>query len=635
VQILSSVPAEVSRDSGATCFHCGLPAPDHKRYRLRVGEEERGFCCPGCLAVADTILGMGMESYYRERESCAPGTLPSASLVPSALEELRSWDNPELSASYIDSLDDGLCSATLMVKGITCAACAWLIETRLAKEPGVKLFRLNLSTHRARVEWDPSRTSLAAVLGAVASVGYPAEPWQADREDDARRHENRAMLMRIGLSGLGAMQVMMFAVGLYFGEHSGIDAAHEYFLRWVSAFVTLPVLLFAGYPFIAGAWRSLRQRTVGMDVPVAIALLMAYVSSIYSTVTDGPEVYFDSVCMFIFFLLLGRHLEMRARHHAATSALGSIGQRTLSARRIEADGRVTRVPADRLSAGERIQVREGDVVPCDGEVLQGVSAVDESMLTGEPLPVAKSAGSHVSGGTLNIDHPLEVRVTKAASASTMNVLRRLLDQAQAEKPRLALIADRIAAKVVARVLLLTVFTWLAWQWVDPSRAFWVALSVLVITCPCALGLAMPTALTSATSALADRGFLVTRGHVLESLQNVRHVVFDKTGTLTEGRLAVTEIQPLADISADRCASLARALESASSHPVARAFLPFPLPDSPAEALRVVPNQGIEGIVAVDGTPTRLRVGTPGFACDLCQRPRPCVHCMQPDCRYTY
>jgi Cu2+-exporting ATPase len=345
--------------------------------------------------------------------------------------------------------------------------------------------------------------------------------------------------------------------------------------------------------------------------------MMSNGASLYSSATDGPEVYFDSVCMFIFFLLLGRHLEMRARHHAATSALGAIGHRTLAARRLAKDGSITRVPADMVAVGERIQVREGEVIPCDGDIVSGVTTVDESMLTGESLPVAKAPGSNVTGGTLNIDHPIEVRVSRAAAASTMNVLRRLLEQAQADKPRLALIADRIAARVVARVLVLTVITWLAWQWVDPSRAFWVALSVLVITCPCALGLAMPTALTSATTALAGLGFLVTRGHVLESLQTLRHVVFDKTGTLTEGRLVVADVRRLSAMEEGRCASLARGLESGSSHPVARVFQVWPLPDALPEQVSVIPNQGVEGTVLLDGVRTRLRLGTPSFARELC------------------
>jgi Cu2+-exporting ATPase len=212
-----------------------------------------------------------MEAYYRERESCLPGALPSATLEPALLEELRSWDTPALADAYVDTLDNGQANATLLVKGITCAACAWLIETRLAREPGVQSFRLNQATQRAQVQWNPGTTSLASILTAISSVGYPAEPWRADREEDVRRDEHRRMLMRIGVSGLGAMQVMMFAVGLYFGSDTGIDAGHERFLRWVSALVTLPVLLFAGQPFLAGAWRSLKQRTVGMDVPDAIA----------------------------------------------------------------------------------------------------------------------------------------------------------------------------------------------------------------------------------------------------------------------------------------------------------------------------------------------------------------------------
>lgn len=555
---------------------------------------------------------MGMSSYYQHRESCAPGSIPSADMVPAFLDELTRWDTPALAKQYVSSTDSGDALTTLIVSGITCAACAWLIEKKLSTLPGVTEFRLNMSTHRAVVRWKPDAISLSGIIRAIASVGYKAEPYQPERSEILRKQENRTALIRIGLAGLGAMQVMMFAVGLYAGDSLGIETQYQGYLRVVSAIVTLPVLLYAGYPFLHGAFVNLRERQLGMDVPVAIALVLAYLSSLYSIAVQGPEVYFDSVCMFIFFLLIGRYLEMRARHHAAASSLASGGHRSLTARRLDEDGNGHLIPADMVAVGDVIQVRAGETIPCDGDVSLGESAVDESMLTGESLPIAKQFGARVISGSLNVDNPLQIRVTRPAHASTMNTLRRLLDQAQGEKPSITLLADRIAAKIVARVLIVTALTYIGWSWYAPEQAFWIALSVLVVTCPCALSLATPTALTTATSALADLGFLVTRGHTLEALEHLDHVVFDKTGTLTEGKFTVTHVRPLGFASQDECLAIAQALEGHSEHPVARAFSHLGAALRSFEQIKVVANQGVEGRFEN----ICYRIGSPRFASAL-------------------
>lgn len=602
------------------CFHCGLPSPKDSPFQLDINGATRTLCCPGCLAVAKTIVDMGMSSYYQHRESCEPGAIPSADMVPEFLDELTRWDAPALTQQYVSANENGDATTTLIISGITCAACAWLIERKLSTLAGVREFRLNMSTHRAVVRWQPEVLPLSQIIQAIASVGYKAEPYQPERSELLRKQENRTALIRIGLAGLGTMQVMMFAVGLYAGDVSGIENQYQYFLRIVSSLVTLPVLLYAGYPFLHGAWINLRERQLGMDVPVSIALLLAYCASLYSTWVKGPEVYFDSVCMFIFFLLIGRYLEMRARHHAATSSLAAGGHRTLTARKLDDAGNAHLIPADMVAVGDLIQIRAGETIPCDGTIESGESSVDEAMLTGESLPVPCQVGSRVLSGSINIDNPLQVRVTRPAHASTMNTLRRLLDQAQGEKPAMTLLADRIAAKVVARVLIVTALTYAGWMWYDPQHAFWIALSVLVVTCPCALSLATPTALTTATTALADLGFLVTRGHTLEGLEAFDHVVFDKTGTLTEGKFSVADVNVMGSFPRDECLALAQALESQSEHPVAKAFSHLGAAVRHVNDVRIVANQGVEATHQGQ----RYRIGVARFVAALCGKEVPVV-----------
>lgn len=586
----------------------------------------RTLCCPGCLAVAKTIVDMGMSNYYQHRETCAPGTIPSADMVPEFLDELTRWDSPSLTQQYVAATDNGDATTTLILSGITCAACAWLIEKKVSTVQGVSEFRLNLATHRAVVRWNPQLLPLSRIIQAIAQVGYKAEPYQPERSEILRKQENRTALIRIGVAGLGAMQVMMLAVGLYAGNATGIEITYENFLRSVSAIVTLPVLIYAGYPFLHGAFVNLRERHLGMDVPVSIALVLAYLASVYSTWVKGPEVYFDSVCMFIFFLLIGRYLEMRARHHAATSSLAAGGHRSLTARKLDAEGNAHLMPADMVAVGDRIQVRAGETIPCDGVIRDGVSSVDESMLTGESLPLPRQNGDNVISGSINIDNPMLIEVTRPAHASTMNTLRRLLDQAQGEKPAMILLADRIAGKVVARVLVVTLLTYFGWLWYAPEHAFWTALAVLVVTCPCAIGLAMPTALTTATTSLADLGFLVTRGHTLEGLESAEHIVFDKTGTLTEGKFTVAEVRPFPGNHQDDCLALAQALESQSEHPVAKAFSHLGASLLELKDVRIVANQGVEAVaLSVAGAkPTadvqRYRIGTSRFVCELAVQP---------------
>jgi Cu2+-exporting ATPase len=408
------------------------------------------------------------------------------------------------------------------------------------------------------------------------------------------------------------MQVMMIAVALYAGDYSGMDASLEQFLRWVSLVIALPVVVYSARPFFQAAWRDLRYRQLGMDVPVALAIGGAFAASIWHTVMSAGEIYFDSVTMFTFFLLTGRYLEMIARHRAGQAAEELVRLLPATATLITADGDELVAVAE-LQPGDRVRIRPGETVPADGSVVSGISSVDEALLTGESLPLPRRAGDALIGGTVNIESPLIMTVEKVGTETVLSAIVRLLDRAQSEKPHLAQLADRVAGWFVAVLLVLA--TGVAWYWwqVEPERAFAITLSVLVVTCPCALSLATPVALTAATGALTRLGVLTTRSHALETLARVTHLVFDKTGTLTEGRLELTQVVRLGALTRDRCQALAAALEQGSEHPLARALVSSAGSGRLAVSeQRAVPGEGIEG--EVQGA--LYRIGTREFVLGL-------------------
>ena len=586
------------------CFHCGLPVPPGSHYPVKIDNVEHDMCCPGCQAVAESIVNAGLTDFYRYRTEPARN---AQDIVPDVLKDMALYDKPELQQSFVRVDADNLREASLILEGITCAACVWLNERHVGGLPGVVDFSVNYSTHRARVKWDDSRIHLSDILKAISDIGYIAHPFDPGRQENLFKKERNQALRRVAVAGLGTMQVMMIAVGLYAGDYQGMDSDLQTFLRWVSALITLPVLLYAAKPFFVSAWRDLRRRRLGMDVPVSLAMAGAYLASLYATATHGREVYFDSVNMFVFFLLIGRFLEMGARHRAGQVAEELVRLLPATTTRLGEQGE-ERVAVAELQPGDRVLVRPGETVPADGRVLAGRSSVDESLLTGESLPQRKQPGARLVGGTVNIESPLTVGVEQVGQDTVLSSITRLLDRAQTEKPAVQRVADRVAGWFVAALLLLATGVALYWWQVDPRHAFPITLSVLVVTCPCALSLATPVALTAATGALTRLGLLTTRSHALETLARVDHLIFDKTGTLTEGRLELTGIEPLAGGSPEVLLEIAAALESHSEHPLAQAVGREQQSGKAASDIQAWPGEGLEG--RVDGK--RYRVGTGEF-----------------------
>ncbi len=591
--------------SPTPCYHCALPVPSGSRFTAVVLGQAREFCCPGCQAVAEAIVAGGLESYYQHRSE--------ASANPEALpvqlsDELTLYDRADVQQPFVRHEGD-LAETTLLMEGISCAACGWLIEKHLRTLPAVAEARLNLSNHRLHVRWADAQLPLSQILAELRHIGYAAHPYQADRASEQLASENRLALRQLGVAGLLWFQAMMATMATW--PEFNIDLSPELhtILRWVALFLTTPIVFYSCAPFFKGAMRDLRTRHLTMDVSVSLAIGSAYIAGIWTSITGVGELYFDAVGMFALFLLAGRYLERRARERTAAATAQLVNLLPASCLRLDSDGQSERILLSELRVGERILVQPGSILPADGKIIDGQSSIDESLLTGEYLPQPRTLGDAVTAGTLNVEGALTVEVQALGQDTRLSAIVRLLDRAQAEKPRLAEIADRAAQWFLLLSLIAAAVIGLLWWQLDSARAFWIVLAMLVATCPCALSLATPTALTAATGTLHKLGLLLTRGHVLEGLNQIDTVIFDKTGTLTEGRLVLRSIRPLGALDSEQCLSLAAALENRSEHPIARAFGRAPLA---AEDVHSTPGLGLEGVVGEQ----RLRIGQAEFACAL-------------------
>jgi len=569
-----------------SCYHCGEDVPENTDFIVEILGETREMCCPGCQAVAQTIIDSGLVSYYQYRTEKAE----KAELVPEQLQALINYDNEEVQSEFVRK-NDNTSEVTLSLEGVTCAACAWLIEKQINDKPGVNLIRVNTTTNRAIVNWDNTQTKLSDLLSSIHRLGYKAAPFEADAHEATYHQSMKQYLYRLGIAGLASMQVMMLAVALYFEVFGDLDSEFKQYLRIVSLLFATPVLLYSALPFYLNAWRSIRGRTLGMDVPVSIALIFAYVASVIATVQEQGEVFFESVSMFTFFLLLGRFLEMRARRKAAAASANLL--KLIPAMATKIDG--TQVPVRVLQPGDRVRVLPGEHIPADGLIKDGRIHVDESMLTGESVPVVKCVDDSVYAGSINTDEAFELEVTATKAESMLASIVRLQDEAQMTKPKIAQVADVIARYFVAAILTIAFATWLYWQQHQPDDAFWIMLSVLVATCPCALSLATPTAVTCATSRMGDLGLLLRKAHVIETFCKVNHLVIDKTGTLTKGEIHIDDVALYSVQDKDTCLAIAAALEEHANHPIAKAFKQISKKDATVSEVKNVIGFGIQGL----------------------------------------
>ena len=569
-----------------SCYHCGEDVPANTDFKVDILGESRKMCCPGCETVAQTIVDSGLVSYYQYRTAPAE----KADLVPEQLQALIHYDNEDVQSEFVRNREN-VSEVTLSLEGVSCAACAWLIEKQVSNTAGLVSIRVNTTTNRALLAWDKTQVRLSELLSVIHKLGYKAAPFEADKQEASYHRMMKQYLYRLGIAGLATMQVMMLAVALYLEVFGDLEPEFKNYFRWVSLIFATPVLLYSALPFYLNAWRSIKGRTLGMDVPVSIALIFAYVASLIATVTEQGEVFFESISMFTFFLLVGRFLEMRARRKAA-AASGNL-LKLIPAIATTLDGE--QIPVKTLKVGDRIRVLPGEHIPADGKVISGRIHIDESMLTGESVHVVKREGDAVYAGTLNGDESFELEVMSCKADSMISNIVRLQDEAQHSKPKIAEIADVVARYFVGAILIISAGTWLYWHQTKPDDAFWIMLSVLVATCPCALSLATPTALTCATSRMGNFGILLRKGHVFETLCKINHLVVDKTGTLTKGDIEICDTKVLSDLPKEDCLSLAAALEAHANHPIARSFASYANDDFVVYEVQNVIGSGIEGI----------------------------------------
>ncbi len=596
----------------AACFHCALPVTEPGRYRVKVDGKWQPVCCRGCEAVASAILGYGLQGYYEHR------TGPALTAAGGENEDLSIYDDPEVQRGFVHTAASGECDAALMLEGVRCTACVWLNQSVLGRLPGVLGVGINATTHRAQLRWDPRTIKLSEILAAVRRIGYRAHPYDARQQEVAQRSEQKQSLWRLFVSGFGMMQVMMYALPVYMAEPGSMTPDIEELMRWAGLILTLPVVIYSAGPFFQSAWRDLRLARMGMDLPVALGIGVAFTASAWSTVSGHGEVYFDSVSMFVFLLLCGRYLEIKARH-AVARALDFLSRAIPEvALRVDAAGESEQVAISALRPGDRVLVRSGERIPADGVVEEGRSFVDESLLSGESRPVARQAGDQITGGSTNIADPLLMRVERIGADTVLSSIVRLMQQAATERPRLVANAERVTGWFVAVTLALAAAAAAAWWLIEPGRALWVAVSILVVTCPCALSLATPVALTVATGRLGRQGLIVCHGHVIETLARATDVVLDKTGTLTQGKLQLKSTHLLADVDEAECLRIAAALEQGSMHPMAKALIAAAPQVFAAGDSKHYAGLGVEA--ELDGRSYRL--GRPEFVMSAQKAPAP-------------
>lgn len=579
-------------NTSPSCFHCGEFIDPAVNIYITIDATEFAVCCNGCKAVAEFIQAGQLGQFYRHRDS------NSSRVDEDSLKRSEDWQAFDQRDAYWGEVKaDEQRSLPILIEGLHCAACIWLLRTALLRNKGVSEVQIDLSSGFAKILWSPESIQLSKIMHTIQMLGYEPHLMNADSNLDSWRKQRNKALIRLLVAGLGMMQVMTYAVGLYAGDFTDISPDMRRFLEGISLLVATPVVFFSGQTFFIGAYHSLRTRKIGMDVPVAIALLLAWSASIYNYLRGEGDLYFDSVVMFVFLLLLARFLEFSLRRK--TAGLSNSLARLLPELAYRLDsietGKTTAVPLAELNSGDLILIPKGQTIPVDGEIFAGKSLLDESFLSGESLPKGVTVGCEVLAGSINLGDPISIKATACGEATAISTLGRTLLEAQLHKPKVAEQADRIASWFVSAVLLITFTAWLVWRYLEPSRAFEIALATLVVTCPCALSLATPATLAAASKRLMKAGLVIVKANAIEVLARIQHVVFDKTGTLTCGQLHLQEIHALrADYPVSKISKLATALERKSEHPLASAFAELDDSGYLPENIKIFPGEGIEG-----------------------------------------
>ncbi|MCL5022791.1 MAG: heavy metal translocating P-type ATPase [Nitrospirae bacterium] len=571
--------------SALKCDHCLLSFPERDAVRDAVDGQEKVFCCSGCRGVFRLIHGEGLDEFYRRREGWTPGPPEEAELTtaPFLASVRREGDGEEMS---------------IHLSGIRCASCIWLIERYLSRVEGIKEISVNYATHRARIRWTFGRVSLEAVLARIKSLGYIPRPYATSQVEENLEREKRDLLVRFGTASFFSMQLMLYTTALYAGYFQGIEPLYKKVFEVIAAFLAAPVMFYCGYPFLKNTARGLGNRAFTMDTLVFLGSFSAYAYSIGALFTGG-EVYFDTSAMIITLILLGRYMEAGAKSRATQTISSLFSLQSKEARLLKAGGNgAVTVPVSSLKPGDRLEVIPGEKIPIDSTVIGGNSEVNEAMITGEAMPVGKERGGEVFGGTLNLSGRLLIEVKRTAGDTVLARIIRAVEDAQARKAPLQKTADRVVGWFVPAIIGISIATFffrLAGA-SGATAALMNAISVVVIACPCALGLATPLAVFIGSSSLSSKGILVKGGDIIESVARSDFVCFDKTGTLTAGTPSLIKVFPYGT-EKQTLHVLAASLEKYSGHSIAKAIRKG-VEDCDlcsVEAFRAHPGRGVEGV----------------------------------------
>lgn len=492
---------------------------------------------------------------------------------------------------FVRDQKDGRHVLDLMVEGAHCGACITRIERGLNRQEGVREARLNLSTRRLRVVWDGPRELAGKLRATVEQLGYEAVPYDPERlaNGDAKRDEE--LLRCVAVAGFAAANVMILSVSVWAGHSMGMGPGTRGFLHWLSALIALPAILYAGQPFFRSAWRALRARTTNMDVPISVGVILASAMSVSETLRHAPYAYFDSAITLLFFLLVGRYLDSRARGHARAAVERLLALRSTSVTVLDAAGTPQAMAADRVRPGTLVLVAPGERIGVDGRVVSGASSLDVSLVTGESVPATVQPGDRVYAGTVNLEGPLRIETLAVGEATLLSEIARLMETAEQRRGRYVALADRVARLYTPVVHLLALATFLVWTFavgVSWQVGLLYAVAVLIITCPCALGLAVPAVQVIAGGRLMRQGILLKSATALERLATVDTVVFDKTGTLTIGRPELVDAERLPQ----DALRLAAAMAAGSRHALARGLVAACPDAAPLDGLREIPGSGL-------------------------------------------
>lgn len=585
------------------CAHCQLPVPPG----LVDADESQQFCCAGCRTVYGVLAAGGLEGYYRVRDA-ADSVRERPKVTGAKYDEL---DDPVFQAAAVRD-DAGSAETELLLENVHCAACVWLIERLPRVVPGVIESRVNVRTRVARIRYESETVKLSRVARALDSLGYPVHPARGQAARDARTLEDRAFLIRVAVAGAIAGNVMLLAVALYGGQIATIEPIWETVFRWISMALGVLSLAWPGRTFFRGGIAALRTRTAHLDLPIAIALAAGGVWGVVNTFRGSGEVYFDSLTVLVFLLLVGRWVQHRQQRSAADQVGLMLTLTPTSATIIDEDGTVRQVAIEAVSAGNTARVMPGQAIPADGVVTLGESDIDESLLSGESRPVAVRAGSPVAAGSINTTSTIHMRVQAVGEHTRVARLMRLVAEASENKPPIVRLTDAIAGRFVLVVIALAIITTVVWTIrADAETALGHAAALLIITCPCALGLATPMAMSVALGRAARNNALVKSAAAIEALSKPGHLILDKTGTITNAKTVVAGYAGPPALRA-----LGAALEQHSSHPLARAIVDAS-PNAPApESATHLAGLGVRGVVGG----VACAVGSPAFVAGFADDP---------------